>query len=224
MGSSIKTTMRQLLAIMTVSLLLLLLAANTQVYGQTVASVQAAVNAVTAQAAATTANMATLQRLLRTTINTAGDAVVVVDATLNAGAPKCGPQTITGWKENLDDYVASGTNTLHATSRSFTPATGVFTPPINGWYRVCAFFRFQNSGNSNDVRIMKGAAVVAAFGSGITEDWLSTGTCINMDITTTDQITVKHESGGTSDCIQETGWFYARFIAHLISCKTAACG
>merc|ERR1711874_130456 len=223
MGSSIKTTMRQLLAIMTVSLLLLLLAANTQVYGQTVASVQAAVNAVTAQAAATTANMATLQRLLRTTINTAGDAVVVVDATLTAST-KCGPQTITGWTENLDDYVASGTNTLHATSRSFTPATGVFTPPINGWYRVCAFFRFKNSGNANDVTIMKGTAVVAAFGSGITEDWLSTGTCINMDITTTDQITVKHQSGGSSDCIQETGWFYARFIAHLISCKTAACG
>merc|ERR1712080_666814 len=121
------------------------------VYGQevTVPSVQDAVDAVANLVATTTTRLRSLQASIRTTIGTAGEAVVVVDATLTSGT-KCGPQTITDWTENLDNYIASGANAL-STTNTFTPTTGTFVPPINGWYRVCGFFRFKKGGNANDV-------------------------------------------------------------------------
>ena len=31
---------------------------------------------------------------------------------------------------------------------------GYFTPRVNGWYHICAFSRFRNTGNSNDVNVL----------------------------------------------------------------------
>jgi len=180
---------------------------------------------INARAAALTARMSRLRSLIRTTATstTAGDALVVVDATL-ASSTKCGPQTITGWTENVDDFYKSASATLETTG-SFDPATGIFKPQVGagGWYKICVFFRFQNSGNSNDVTIQKDGSVVAALGQAITADWSSTGTCTIQHVLNANSITVYHASGSSSDCIQETGWFYSRFTAHLISCDTAAC-
>ena len=89
-----------------------------------------------------------------------------------------------------------------------------------------------------DITIKKNGAVVAAFGDAVQTDWRSTGTCVILvnkfilafgssllanksphfqDLTTANTVTMHLESGGSSDCIQETGWFYARFNGYLIS-------
>merc|ERR1711973_892777 len=51
---------------------------------------------------------------------------------------------------------------------------GTFTSQTNGWYHVCSFSRFRGTGNSNDNTVRVGGSIVAAYGSGITEDWLKT--------------------------------------------------
>lgn len=164
--------------------------------------------------------------MIRTTPTAAaGDTVVIVDATLGSGTTKCGTTQVTGWTENIDDFYLSTATAVSATLKSFDSTTGIFKPQVTGggWYKICVFFRFKNSGNSNDVTIKKDGSVVAAFGNAVTEDWSSTGTCTIQHVLNANSITVHHESGSSSDCIEETGWKYARFMAHLISCDTDAC-
>merc|ERR1719383_319924 len=134
-------------------------------------------------------------------------------ATLTA-TTKCGAQDITGWTENLDTYYAAGS--AATSGDAFSPSTGIFTPPVAGYYNICGYFRFQNSGNANDITIYKGGSVIAAFGDAIGNDWRSTGTCTIQSLATTDTIKLRQESTGGSDCIQETGWYYARFSIYLI--------
>jgi hypothetical protein len=31
----------------------------------------------------------------------------------------------------------------------------MFTPPRTGWYNICAYMRFKNSGNANDIVLYK---------------------------------------------------------------------
>ena len=31
---------------------------------------------------------------------------------------------------------------------------GYFPPRVNGWYHICAFSRFRNTGNANDVNVL----------------------------------------------------------------------
>jgi len=141
------------------------------------------------------------------------DAIYAMDATLTA-TTKCGAQDITGWTQNLDTYYKAGASTT--SGDAFSTSTGIFTPPVAGYYNICGFARFQNSGNANDITIYKGSSVIAAFGDAIGDDWRSTGTCTIQSLATTDTIKLKHESTGGSDCIQETGWYYARFSVYLI--------
>jgi len=143
------------------------------------------------------------------------DKVLVVDAYLSTGE-KCGPQTITGWTSNLDIYYAGKTVT-EQTAVTFNTGTGTFTAPAEGWYNICASMRFKQGGNSNDVTIKKNGAVIAAFGNAVDWDWRSTGTCTVQKLAANDQITVHHESGGGSDCIEETGWLYGRFLVNMIA-------
>jgi len=148
-------------------------------------------------------------------IKDANEFIAIVDATLGGYATKCGSQVVTGWSTNLNLYYAKGADT--DSSDPFTASSGTFVAPADGWYNVCSFFRFRNTGNSNDVTILKDGAVVAAFGNADTRDWRSTGNCVVLRLTTTNSVTVKHQSGGSSDCIEETGWYYSRFIAHNIA-------
>merc|ERR1712080_86804 len=148
-------------------------------------------------------------------IKDANEFIAIVDATLGGYATKCGSQVVTGWSANLNLYYAKGADV--DSSDPFTASSGTFVAPADGWYNVCAFFRFRNTGNSNDVTILKDGSVVAAFGNADTRDWRSTGNCVVLRLTTTNSVTVKHQSGGSSDCIEETGWYYSRFIAHNIA-------
>jgi len=153
----------------------------------------------------------------RTKTATANEYVVLFDYYLTAQT-KCGPQTITGWTKKWE-YWSNGA-TVGATD-NFNTGTGTFTVPTlanpSGYYNICGFARFQNSGNAVDITIKKNGAVVAAFGDAVQTDWRSTGTCVILDLTTANTVTMHLESGGSSDCIQETGWFYARFNGYLIS-------
>ena len=91
---------------------------------------------------------------------------------------------------------------------------------------------------------MQGGSIVAAYGSGITEDWLTTGVCFDTvslkseyllegDYLCTIEglnkiipcqyaaasttVQVRHQSGGSSDCIEYTGWPHNKFTVHTIA-------
>ena len=126
--------------------------------------------------------------------------VIVMDATLSSGTTKCCPQTITGWTENID-YWYKATGGVQTTSQ-FTPSTGIFIAPILGYYKICSSARFQKGGNSVDMTILKDGSVIAAYGNALQTDWRSTGVCTIQLLTTTNQISLKLQSGGSSDCVQ----------------------
>merc|ERR1712055_3053 len=146
----------------------------------------------------------------------AADVVVIFDATLTGYSTKCGAQTITGWVETLDVYYEASGATA-STTQVFSPTTGTFTAPSKGYYVLCAFARFQKGGNSVDVTIKVSGARVAAFGDAVGLDWRSTGTCTIQKLAAAATATVHIESGGGSDCVEETGWYYARFNGYLIA-------
>merc|ERR1711981_110175 len=214
MGTSCQLPFKMVATKMVILATLLVCSCLAPTQAATIAELEAQIAALQAQLAQAQTQMASVQRNLRTTIATAaGDAVSVVDAYLTAST-KCGPQTVTGWSENIDKYYAATSATL-TSSAAFS--SGRFTAPVTGWYKICAFFRFQNSGNANDVTIKLNGNVVAAFGNAIQSDWRSTGTCTIQQMTASSSyVEVYHASGGSSDCIQETGWFYGRFNAHLV--------
>merc|ERR1719495_1384341 len=144
-------------------------------------------------------------------IAAANDNIVIVDADFSGSA--CGPTTLSSYSENLDIYYTAGSVT--AGTGNF--ASGRFTAPKEGWHHVCAFLRFRNSGNSNDVTILKnGSARLAAFGNAITYDWRSTGTCLTTLLAVNDYIQIKHESGSSSDCVEDTSYKYGKFIVHNV--------
>ena len=174
--------------------------------------------------------------LQRTTSGTAAGPVVLMDATLSSGTTKCGPQTITGWTENYDYW----RNTATQTTSQFTPSTGAFVPPVNGYYKICSSARFQNSGNAVDMTLLNGGSIIAGYGSALQTDWRTTGVCTIQQLSTTSSITLRLQSGGSSDCVQvnfrtnfvftlfivyfqETSYLYTRLSIHLISCNNAAC-
>merc|ERR1712179_449025 len=138
------------------------------------------------------------------------NAIVVVDAHYTGN--QCGQFTLTSFSNNLNVYLkADGT----AGTAPFS--SGTFTAPVAGWYHICSFSRFKNSGNSNDVTILTGGStVIGGYGSAVTYDWRSTGICLDEFLAANTQVTVKHQSGGGSDCIQSTGWPYNKFTVHTI--------
>merc|ERR1712002_739815 len=151
-----------------------------------------------------------------------GDQIVIVDATLGGYTTKCGNQIITGWTSNINTAAKDAADTLYP--NPFNTGTGRFQLDTNtgqtfknGYYHVCAFFRFKNSGNSNDVTILHNGAVYAAFGNADQSDWRSTGVCVVMYLLPTDYVEMKQQSGGSSDCIEETGWYYSRFMINNIA-------
>jgi len=138
------------------------------------------------------------------------NAIVVVDAHYTGN--QCGQFTLTSFSNNLNVYLTAAGATGTAPFSS-----GTFTAPVAGWYHICSFSRFKNSGNSNDVTILTGGStVIGGYGSAVTYDWRSTGICLDEFLAANTQVTVKHQSGGGSDCIQSTGWPYNKFTVHTI--------
>merc|ERR1712150_102102 len=101
-----------------------------------------------------------------------------------------------------DNYLGSGTQC--------GPRT------VAGWYKICAYSRFQNSGNSVDMCIRKAGSRIACYGNAIQNDWRTTGVCTIQSLAVNDQISLYLESGGSSDCVQETSWRYNRLSIHMI--------
>merc|ERR1712002_605657 len=136
--------------------------------------------------------------------------IVVVDAHYTGN--QCADFTLTSYSTNLNVYLKADGTTGTAPFSS-----GTFTAPVAGWYHICSFSRFKNTGNSNDVTILTGGStVIGGYGSAVTYDWRSTGICLDQFLAANTQVTVKHQSGGGSDCIQSTGWPYNKFTVHTI--------
>merc|ERR1712240_127171 len=128
-----------------------------------------------------------MSALQRTTVGTDTEPVVAVDATLSSGTTKCGPQTITGWTENVDYYrITAG---LQTTSQ-FNPSTGIFIAPKLGYYKICSSARFQKGGNAVDMTLLKDGSVIAAYGNALQTDWRTTGVCTIQLLTTANQLSV----------------------------------
>merc|ERR1711973_638747 len=136
------------------------------------------------------------------------DDLTLVDATFTN--TQCGAFTLTSWSTTLNYFAADG----GADTAPDPFISGTFTPRINGWYRICSFSRFRNTGNSNDVTVMVSGSVVAAYGNADQSDWRTTGVCFDAYLTTTQTVTVQHRSGGSNDCIQSTSWPYNKFTVH----------
>ena len=176
-------------------LALLFLFSQARAQIKTVGALNTQVAAVANEVSALQSRVSDLQR---TTTGTATSPVVVVDATLSSGTTKCGPQTITGWTENYDYFF----DTAIKTTSQFTPSTGIFIAPVLGYYKICSSARFQNSGNAVDMTILKDSSVIAAYGSALQTDWRTTGVCTVQLLTDSNQISLKLQSGGSSDCVQ----------------------
>merc|ERR1712080_120700 len=97
-------------------------------------------------------------------------------------------------------------------------ATKCGSQVVTGWSTNLNLYYAKGADtDSSDPFTASSGTVVAAFGNADTRDWRSTGNCVVLRLTTTNSVTVKHQSGGSSDCIEETGWYYSRFIAHNIA-------
>ena len=59
-------------------------------------------------------------------------------------------QTLFSWRAHINFYSVGG----GASSSGSVFSRGYFVPRVNGWYHVCAFSRFRNTGNSNDVTVL----------------------------------------------------------------------
>merc|ERR1712183_718984 len=143
---------------------------------------------------------------------TASQKMIISDNYLGSGT-QCGPRTITGWTKNIDYYRS---DTAVETTTSFTTGTGIFVAQVAGWYKICAYSRFQNSGNSVDMCIRKASTRIACYGNAIQNDWRTTGVCTIQSLAVNDQISLYLESGGSSDCVQQTSWRYNRLSIHMI--------
>merc|ERR1711868_172403 len=139
------------------------------------------------------------------------DELTVVDA--DSTGSSCGPFTLTSWTTNLDIYIAAGANADSQNQFS----GGTFTNRKSGYYHICSFTRFRQGGNANDNTVLVGGTIVAAYGSGITEDWLTTGVCFDTFLAANTAVQVRHESGGSSDCVESTGWPHNKFTVHTIA-------
>merc|ERR1711988_39226 len=143
----------------------------------------------------------------------AKDIGAVSDHYLGSGE-KCGPQTITGWTENVDWWREKD---VIGTTKLFSTSTGIYTPVVAGYYHICAYGRFKNSGNAVEMCLRKGSTRIACFGNAVQYEWRSTGVCTNQLLSSTsDTVSLYLESGGSSDCIQETSWRYNRISVQLI--------
>jgi len=145
------------------------------------------------------------------------DVRAVSDYYLGSG-DKCGPQTITGWTQNVD---YARTKDTAETGTRFNSGTGIYTPIIAGYYHICAYARFKLGGNAVEMCLRKGSTRIACFGNAVQYEWRSTGVCTNQLLSSTaDTISLYLESGGSSDCLQETSWRYARISVQLIQQTT----
>merc|ERR1712183_1252172 len=156
----------------------------------------------------------------RSTGTASTDVIQVVDSTIGGYTTKCDAGVITGWTNLLDEFWDDGSTADSATSY-FSTSTGYFTAPKAGWYNICAFLRFKKGGDNSDIVIVNQGSIVAAFGDALGDDWRSTGTCLIREMAAADTLYIEQKAAsGHSNCIEETGWYYARFTTYLINANS----
>eukprot|EP00090_Calanus_glacialis_P007943 TRINITY_DN1632_c0_g1_i2.p1 TRINITY_DN1632_c0_g1~~TRINITY_DN1632_c0_g1_i2.p1 ORF type:complete len:255 (-),score=59.40 TRINITY_DN1632_c0_g1_i2:110-874(-) len=151
----------------------------------------------------------------RSTAATTANTFAIGDMYLSGYSTKCGPQTITGWTNSLDIYYST-TVATDSTTTYVSTGSGTYTAPVNGYYNICAFLRFKKGGNAVDVTVYAGGSVVAGFGDAVDADWRSTGTCIIRLLTAGNTVYIRNNSGGGSDCVEETAWRYGRLGVYMV--------
>merc|ERR1711942_166609 len=151
----------------------------------------------------------------RSTAATKTDTFAIGDMYLTGYSTKCGPQTITGWTNSLDIYYTTTADTDSANVYVST-GSGTYTAPVTGYYNICAFLRFKRGGNAVDVTVVAGGQTVAGFGDAVDGDWRSTGTCLIRKLTAGNTVYIRNNSGGSSDCVEETNWRYGRLAVYMV--------
>jgi len=141
------------------------------------------------------------------------------DAVMPAG-DKCGQQKpMTGWTVNYDRYKAYNTGGKQD-NQYFNSGTGLFTTPSAGVYHCCASARCKQAGVCDWTITRNGATNVrAAFGTRVplANEWQSQNVCWTERLALGSTYQVNLESTGGNDCLEETGWDYARFSCFYVS-------
>merc|ERR1712228_1056523 len=96
---------------------------------------------------------------------------------------------------------------------------GYLHSPCEWLLQYLFFFEIQKRGNAVDVTVIVGGVTVAGFGDAVDGDWRSTGTCLIRELTAGQTVYIRNNSGGGSDCVEETAWRYGRLAVYLIGGK-----
>jgi len=152
----------------------------------------------------------------RSTAATEADTFAIGDMYLTGYSTRCGPQTITSWTQDLDIYYST-TAVADSTTSYISTSGGTYTAPAAGYYNICASLRFLKGGNAVDVTVYAGGSVVAGFGDALDADWRSTGTCLIRLLAEGNTVYIRNNSGGGSDCVEETSWRYGRLAVYMVA-------
>merc|ERR1711934_95203 len=156
----------------------------------------------------------------------ATDVIYYFDAVMPAGTTKCGPQTLTGWTVRYDRYRPDdGGSGKKQDNVYFNSGTGTFTAPLVQWkgnsvkgvYSCCASARCKKGGHCDFTLTREDGTVSGAFGTRLSGEWISHEVCTIERMKQGETLKVQLQSGAGSDCLEETGWNYARFSCHFIS-------
>jgi len=155
----------------------------------------------------------------RSTAATTADTFAIGDMYLSGYSTRCGPTNIIGWTQLLDIYYTT-TATADSTNVYVSTGAGTYTAPANGYYNICASLRFKKGGNAVDITVYAGGSVVAGFGDAVDGDWRSTGTCLIRLLTAGQTVYLRNNSGGGSDCVEETAWRYGHLSVYMVAPTT----
>merc|ERR1712029_1220429 len=127
---------------------------------------------------------------------------------------------ITSWIRIFDRY----RDASNSRNDDVNFVNGVYTTPARGIYHCCASARCKDGGVC-DFTIIRNAGngdvVYGAFGTRNplqgNNGFSSHGLCITSKCQAGVKWKVNFESGGNTDCIEETGWRYGKFSCFLAS-------
>merc|ERR1711970_433314 len=147
------------------------------------------------------------------------DGYAYFDAHKNLGGTTCNAQRpVTGWTVVKDRWVAADKTVTNNAQFS----NGIYTTKVAGVYHCCASFRCKQGGVCDWTVIRNaGAGDIkwGAFGTRNTGNsnngWASHSHCWTSSCQANVAWKLNFESGGGSDCIEETQWKYGRFTCFL---------
>merc|ERR1712168_463905 len=92
---------------------------------------------------------------------------------------------------------------------------------ITGWTNsLDIYYTTTAVVDSTNVYVSTGSgtytAPVTGFGDAVDGDWRSTGTCLIRKLTAGNTVYIRNNSGGSSDCVEETNWRYGRLAVYMV--------